>query len=130
MNSCNVRIGTPAAALRAEGVAQVVEAVRLVEAGVLERPTVAAQDRGLVERPARVGIGENEVIVVLPARRLEEPVKLTGYGTGERDGARRAPRLRGAETTPTQHGGSAASERVRAPVGSPLPGRGDMPGAR
>lgn len=50
---------------RAESVAQVVEAVRLLKLRGLERAPVAAQDRRLVERPVGVGIE--------PLKRIEIP---------------------------------------------------------
>jgi hypothetical protein len=78
-------------------VTQVVEAVHLVELRGLQGLAVAAQDRGLVELVACVRVGEDEVVVSLPARRLEEPIEFTRDGVGERDAACRPLRLGRAE---------------------------------
>jgi hypothetical protein len=78
-------------------VPQVVEAVRGVQPRRLERPAVAAQDRGLAQRLGAQGVREYERVVVGLARGLEQPLQLGADRVGHRHAARRAPRLRRAE---------------------------------
>jgi hypothetical protein len=69
---------------RAERVAQIVETMRPLKLRSLERPAEAPQDRSLVERPGRVGIGEHESIATLPTvllRRSSSPATSSAIGT-------------------------------------------------
>jgi hypothetical protein len=79
IHSCEVRIGTPAAAIRVPNcVAQVMEDVRFDQHRRLERLAVAAQHARLVERPSVLRVSEHEIRVRLPRRPLVEAVQRAG----------------------------------------------------
>src|ERR1700735_2568968 len=81
----------------AERVAQIVEAMLLLKPRGLECSAEAPQDRRLVERPGRVGIGEHENVATALPRRVAAPVKLTRALVCHRNAARRTTGLWSAE---------------------------------
>jgi hypothetical protein len=82
-----------AASVGAEGMPQVVEAPRLIETGGGEGLAEATQDRGLAQRPARVGVGEHQIVLGGLPDGLVGPVQLASDSVGHRDRAGGAPRL-------------------------------------